>query len=150
MDDGANMDLVDVSPIGSPDHFRIPTKQLWGGREPHSDDETDGTDDAADNPEYHNEPPQWLPHSRRGFQRIKSLTVDTSLSPPFPSSSGHPSTAEGTPSPLSSTSDYFDLDDSSSPLPIDETMRFQYYPNLNIYVRETLLSDSATSSHLRS
>jgi len=150
MDDGATVDLVDVSPIGSPDHLRVPTKRLWGGREPHSDDEADDTGVVADNADYHNGPPQWLPYSRRDFRRIKSLTVDTSLSP-FPSSSGYLSTLEGTPSPLSPTSDCFDLDDSSSPLAkFDEAMRFQYSPDLSIYVRETFLSNSATSSHLHS
>lgn len=155
MDEGASADPVDVctSPIGSPDHFQITKEQLWRRGEPHSDDETDDTDDVSGDSKYHNRgSPQWLPHSQRGPRRIKPLTVDTNLPLPFLCSPGYPSIIEGTPSPLSYNPSYFDPDDEIL-LPrtkVDDNMWFRYYANPSTHVREFFLLKSTTSSHPRS
>ena len=137
MDDSANVDLVDVSPIGSPNHFLITTKQLWRGGESHSDDEAEDVGNAADESTYQHGSSQWLPRPLRGFRRLKPLTLEINLPPPFLHSPGYLPIVEITPPPpLSYSPDYFDLS-GKSPLElaeVDDNIRFQHYPHLSIYV----------------
>ena len=150
MDDGADVDLVDVSPIGSPSyHSQITMEQQWRGEEPDSDEEIEDVANIAAHPKYNNGSPPLLPHLQRGFRRPKPLTLDPNLSPPFLYSPGYPSTIEGTPSPLSYASDYFDIGENS-PLPPtkpDDTMWFNPYPGLLVYVRKLTLLDFTIDLH---
>lgn len=139
MDDGADLDLVDVSPIGSPDHSQITINQRWRGVEPYIDYETEHAAIFAVNSQYHCGTPQLSPHPR-GLSKLNPSTLDMNPSPPFLYSPDYPSTIEGTPSPLSYTSDYLDFEDDS-PLPstkFDDDLRFNHYPNLLIYVRKII------------
>lgn len=140
MDDDTNVDLVDVSPIGSPYHSQITINQEWGG-DPHSDDEREDAVNIAVDFEYGHGSPQLLPDPPRGLRRLKSLALDADPSPPFLYSPSYPSSIEGTPSPLSYTSDYFDLDASGSqpPTKFDDNIRFHPYPHILIYVRRITL-----------
>lgn len=147
MDDSTNVNLVDVPPIGSPDSFQITVKQLWRTRERHSDAEKEDTGNVANDANCRHGSPQWLPHPSQGFRRLKHLTLDTNLPPPFFYSPGYPSTVEGTPSPSSYAPNYLDLGGESllPPAKVDDDMRFHHYPHLSIYVREIHLVNSATN-----
>jgi hypothetical protein len=151
MDDDTNVDLVDVSPIGSPDHSQITINKEWGGGS-HSDDETEDAANIAVDFEYHHGSPRLLPDPQRGLRRLKPLALDASLSPPFLHSPSYPSSIEGTPSPLSYTSDCIDLD-SNSPLPptkFDDDIWFHPCPHILVYVRKIALFNSTPDLHLRS
>ena len=148
MDDGTNLDLVDISPIGSPDHAQITIEQQWRGGDPYSDDEAEEAANVAVDFEYDRGSPQLLPYLRGGlFRRLKPLNLDTNLSPPFLCSPGYPSTIDGTPSPLSYTSDYFDPDDESPspPTKSDDNIWFHHYPDILIYVRKITPSNPTTN-----
>lgn len=147
MDDGAGVDPVEVSPIDSPDHFQMAIEQQWRGGEPHGDDETEDAFDTLVDSKYHHGSPRLSPHPRRSFRKFKPLTLDPNLSPPFLCSPSYPSTVEGTPSPLSYTSDYFDFDGNSPPPPtkFDDNIRFHHSPNILIYVGKITPSDSTTN-----
>lgn len=140
MDDGASIDLLDLPPIGSPDHSQITIKQKRIEGELHSGDETEDAANISVDSEYHRGSPRLLPHPRSGFRRCKPLSLDTTHTPPLLHSPDYPSTTEGTPSPLSCTSDYLYLDDNSplQPTKFDDNTRFHRYPNILIYVRRSL------------
>lgn len=147
MDDSPSVDFVDVSLIGSPDRFQVAVKHLWRTGKPHSDDEKEDTESVTDDSNSRHGSPQWLPRPSKGSRRLKPLTVDTNLSPPFLLSPGYPSIAGSTPSPSSYTLDYFDLrSESLLPLPkVDDDMRLHHYHHLSIYVREIPLVNSITN-----
>ena len=147
MDDSTSVDFVDVSLIGSPDRFQVAVKHLWRTGQPHSDDEKEDTETLADDSKSRHGSPQWLPRPSKGFRRLKPLTVDTNLCPPFLVSPGHPSTTGSAPSPSSYTPDYFDICGESllPPLKVDDDMGFHHYPHLSIYVREIPLMNSITN-----
>ena len=137
MDDSANADLVDVSPIGSPDRVQITLKQLGSARQPPSDaGNEDGGNVVADF-NNHQGSPRWLPRPTRGSRRLKPLLLDINSSPPFLLSPGYPSAAESTPSPSSYTPDYFDIRGEGllPPAEVYDDMRFHHHPPLLIYVR---------------
>ena len=142
MDDSASVDLIDVSPIGNPDHFRITVKQLWRAEQPHSDAENEGTGNVAnDSPIHRRGSPQRLPPSR-GSRRLKRLTLDTGT--PSPSSSpGYPSPAESPPSPSLYSPDYFDVrtENLLRPTKVEDDMWLRRSPSLLIHVRVRDLSD---------
>jgi len=133
MDDSADVDPLDVSPISSPGCFQITGEPLWGTGEPHSDTEKDATGNGADNSNYRHGSPRWLPYGR-----LKPLTLDTNLPPPFLYSPGYPSTVGNTPSPSSYTSDYFDLGSQNllPPTKVNEDMRLHRCPHPLVYVRK--------------
>ncbi|KAF9654220.1 hypothetical protein BDM02DRAFT_58716 [Thelephora ganbajun] len=134
MDDDTNVDLVDESPITISDRFQITVKRLWGTGEPHSDAENGDNGNPANDSNYRpgSPSPQWLPYPPKGFRKLKPLTLDTNLPPPFLLSPGYPSIIESTPSPSSYILNYSDLD-SKSLLPLakaDDNMRLHRYPRL--------------------
>lgn len=146
MDDSASVDLVDVSPIGSPDHFRITIKQLWRAEEAHSDAENEDTGNVADGyPNHRRGSPQRLPPSR-GSRRLKPFAVDTGTPPPS-LSPGYPLPAESSPSPSSYTSDYFDFRTESllQPTKVEDDMWLRGSPRLLVYVREVPLMNSTAN-----
>lgn len=147
MDDSTDVDLVDVPPIGSPDRFQITVKQLWRAGQPHSDAENEDIGNAANDSDYPDGPLQLLPFPSGGFRRLKPLTLDTNLPPPFLLSPGYPSTAGSTLSPSSYTPDYFDIRDESllPPAKLDDDMRFRPYPHFSIYVCEIPIVNSAAN-----
>jgi len=137
MDDGANVDLVGVSPIGrGPDRFHISVKQLWRTGEAHDSDAENDANSCHGSP-------QWLPHPSHNLRRLKRLTLDTNLPPPFVFSPNYPTTVNSTPLSSSHTFDYFDLGGESllPPAKVEGDMGF---PHLLIYVREVPLAESAT------
>ena len=129
-----------MSPIGSPDRFQNPAKQLWRIGGAHGDAENEETGNPTGDPNYRHGSLQWLPHPSRGLRRLKPLTVDTNSPPLFLYSPGYPLSVKGTPSPSSDTPDYFDLGSESllPPTKVDDNMRFRRCPHLLIYVRESL------------
>jgi len=147
MDDSTNVELVDVSPIGSPDRFQVTVKHLWRTGEPHHDPEDEDTGDVVDDSNYCHGPHRWLPHPSGDLRMLKPLTLDANLPPPF-DSPGYPSTIESTPPTSSYTPDYFDLGGKSllPPAKVDDDMRFCHYPHLLICVREISLLNSAIDS----
>ena len=137
MDDSASVDLVGASPIGgSPDRFQISVEQLWRTGEPHDSDTENDANSCHGSP-------QWLPHPSHNLHRLKRLTLDTNLPPPFVFSPNYPTTVNSTPLSSSHTFDYLDLGGESllSPAKVEEDIRF---PHLLIYVREVPLVESAT------
>lgn len=147
MDDGASVDLVDVSSIDGPDRLQVTVKQLWRTEQPHSDAENENSGDVVDDSNYRYGSPQWLPHPSRGSRRLKPLTLDTNLLPPFLLSPGYPYTAENVSSPFPYTPDYFDIRGEGLLLPskFDDDMWFDNCPHLLIHVREISLVNSTTN-----
>lgn len=133
MDDDANVDIVDASPIGR--GVQISVKQLWRTGEAHDSDAENGANSC-------HESPQWLPHPSHNLRRLKHLTLDTNLPPPFVVSPNYPTTVNSTPLSSSHPFDYFDLSGEGllPPVKVDEDMGF---PHLLIYVREVPLVESA-------
>ena len=137
MDDSANEDLVGASTIGrGPDRFHISAKQLWRTGEPHDSDAEGDTNSC-------HKSPQWLPHPSHNLGRLKHLTLDTNLPPPFVFLPNYPTTVNSTPLSSSHTFDYFDLGGESllPPAKVEEDMGF---PHLLIYVRKVPLVESPT------
>lgn len=131
MDDSANVDLADTSPIGRPDRFHITVKQLWRTGETFADAESDAN--------CHHGSPQWLPHPTHNLQRLKHLTLETNLSHPFLYPSDLPSTVGNTPLSHPHPFDYSCLSDESLMLQfskVDGDIRFHHHPHPSIYVRE--------------
>ena len=145
MDDSASADLIDVSPIGSPDRVQITVKQLGSTGKPHSDaGNEDGGNFLADSNNRQGSS-RWLPRPSKGFRRLKPLPLDPNLSPPFLLSPGYPSATESAPSPSSYTLDYFDIRGEGLLPPAEayDDMRFHHYPPLLIYVRTIFLRKSS-------
>jgi len=147
MDDSANVELVDVSPIGSPDHFQVTAKHLWRTGEPHRDPESEDIANVADDSNFCRGPHRWLPHPSGDLRMLKPLTLDTNLPPPF-DSPGYPSTIESISPPSSYTPDYSDLRGESllPPVKVVDDMQFRHYPDLLICVREISLVNSTINS----
>lgn len=147
MDDGPSADLVDVSPIGSPDRFRLIVEQRWRTEEPQSDAESEGTSNIAGDANHRRGSPRWLPRPLRGLRGLKHLTLDIDSPPTFPYSPGYPSIVESAPSSSPCTPDYFDLggDILLPPAKFDDNMRFHRFPHLSIHVRGIYLVNPAPS-----
>ena len=138
MDDSANVDLIDASPIGGgPDRFQISAEQLWRTGEAHDSDAENGANSCHGSP-------HWLPHPSHNLRRLKHLTLDTNLPPPFVFSSNYPTTANSTPLSSSHPFDYFDLGGEGllPPAKVAEDMGF---PHLLIYVRKVPLVEPVTN-----